>query len=147
MRSLDDKMRLLQKLVAVSMENNNKKMKRFMCKGVVLRVTVVSLSFVVTLFSGWGVTFGEYNAALLFSALLSAITTLESFFLFNRKFRVYYENITCLTTIDTKISMSLATGSYTDESYDAWLEEYTTIQKVFHENRIDIMKAAESIGM
>ncbi|OKP78741.1 hypothetical protein A3844_28935 [Paenibacillus helianthi] len=140
-------MKLLQEIVGISMDANNKKMKRYMQNGVIVRVAVVSLSFLVTLLSGWDVKFGEFNAALLFSALLTGVTSLESFFLFNRKFRIYYDNITRLSVIDTKIGMAIATESYTEPLYEEWLGEYIDIQKIFHENRIDVMKAAESIGM
>ncbi|GIP29567.1 hypothetical protein J23TS9_46970 [Paenibacillus sp. J23TS9] len=118
-----------------------------MWQGIVLRVTVVAIRFIVTLFSGWNVTFVDCNSALLFSALLTAVTTLEALFLFNRKFRIYYDNITRLSIIDTNISMLFATSSYTEDQYNKWFEEYTAIQESFHENRIDIIKTAENIGM
>ena len=114
-------------------------------KAMVIRVSLISMTFLVTVILGIGIADVGEKIALVISALISAVTTWESYAQYQRKLVIYTQFQVLIEQLIIDITLYLtSTPNWEQDRFDEFKNRYTRILEKFLTSNVEVVSSSLS---
>lgn len=111
----------------------------------VIRVSLISMTFLVTVILGIGIADVGEKIALVISALISAVTTWESYAQYQRKLVIYTQFQVLIEQLIIDITLYLtSTPNWEQDRFDEFKNRYTRILEKFLTSNVEVVSSSLS---